>query len=80
MQGEWKFSIFHIQTLQRPGNEGANGNVNPGVEDKVWDGQLGLHREAINEASIVHFRADHDTVKSKYLQPVSVPRPTILKS
>jgi hypothetical protein len=59
--------------------EGANGNMNPGVEDKVWDGQLRLHCGAINEASIVHLRSDQDTVMSKHLHPVSVPRPATLK-
>jgi hypothetical protein len=43
--------------------------MNPGVENKVWGGQLRLYCRAINEASIVHLRADHDTVKSKHLHP-----------
>jgi hypothetical protein len=48
-QGEWRFSRFCIQTLQRAGMESASGKTNPGIMNRVYDGQFGFHCRAMNE-------------------------------
>jgi hypothetical protein len=62
---ERQFPRFQTQTLKPAGKDGTSGKTDPGILDKVYYQQLGVHGGVIHEAAIVYLRADDGRVRLK---------------